>query len=105
MEYLFGVPEAENNNDKMFGLENMIDSLNRVKNNSCEDILVSVKNDVDTFVDGAIRFDDLTMLCFEYIGKDNSIRKKETFKADTEELERVLSFIHGVVNKRVENCC
>ena len=43
------------------------------------------------------------MLCFEYIGKDNSIRKKETFKADTEELERVLSFIHGVVNKRVEN--
>ena len=101
--YTDGVPEAENNNDKMFGLEKMIESLNRVKNNSCEDILVSVKNDVDTFVDGAIRFDDLTMLCFEYIGKDNSIRKKETFKADTEELERVLSFIHGVVNKRVEN--
>lgn len=101
--YTDGVPEAENNNDKMFGLENMIGSLNRVKNNNCEGILVSVKNDVDTFVDGAIQFDDLTMLCFEYIGKVKNIKKIETFKADTDELDNVLSFIHGVVNKKIDN--
>ena len=101
--YTDGVPEATNNNDEMFGLDKMIDSLNKVKNCSCKDILVGVKCDVDKFVDDAIQFDDLTMLCFEYIGKVKKNKSKKTFNADVKELDNVLSFVHGIIDGKVNN--
>lgn len=98
--YTDGVPEAEDNNDKMFGLDNMIKSLNKVKESSCTGILNSMKNDVDKFVNGAVQFDDLTMLCFEYIGK-SKIKRKQVFKADVLELDNVLSYVHSIVDKKI----
>ena len=99
--YTDGVPEAEDDNDKMFGLDNMIKSLNKVKESSCTGILNSMKNDVDKFVNGAVQFDDLTMLCFEYIGK-SKIKRKQVFRADVLELDNVLSYVHSVIDKKVE---
>ena len=103
--YTDGVPEAENKDDKMFGLEKMVDSLNKVKNKSCEDVLVNVKKDVDTFVDGEVQFDDLTMLCFEYIGKEKrnkKIKKEKEFNADVKELDNVLEFVHKAVDDLID---
>lgn len=99
--YTDGVPEAEDDNDKMFGLDNMIKSLNKVKESSCTGILNSMKNDVDKFVNGAVQFDDLTMLCFEYIGK-SKIKRKQVFRADVLELDNVLSYVHSVIDKKVK---
>ena len=99
--YTDGVPEAEDDNDKMFGLDNMIKSLNKVKESSCTGILNSMKDDVDKFVNGAVQFDDLTMLCFEYIGK-SKIKRKQVFRADVLELDNVLSYVHSVIDKKVE---
>lgn len=98
--YTDGVPEAENDNDKMFGLDNMVKSLNKVKESSCTGILNSIKNDVSKFVNDAVQFDDFTMLCFEYIGK-SKIKRKQIFKADVSELNNVLSYVHGVVDKKL----
>lgn len=99
--YTDGVPEAENDKDKMFGLDNMINSLNKVKESSCAGILNSMKSDVDKFVNGAVQFDDLTMLSFEYIGK-SKIKRKQVFKADVLELDNVLSYVHSIVDKKIE---
>jgi sigma-B regulation protein RsbU (phosphoserine phosphatase) len=68
--YTDGVPEATNNNEQLFGLDRMISSLNKDTTVSPEGILKQVRTSVDSFVDKAEQFDDLTMLCLEYKGPD-----------------------------------
>ena len=67
--YTDGVPEATNQEEKLYGLERMVESLNRHRDASIKELLENVKKDIDTFVDGAEQFDDITMLVFEYNGK------------------------------------
>ena len=64
--YTDGVPEATNQDEKMFGLEAMVNSLSNSKDKSITELLESVKNDVDGFVGDAVQFDDITMMCVEY---------------------------------------
>ena len=54
---------------KMFGIERMLDVINRNKDFDPENILDSVRDAVDEYAGEADQFDDLTMLCFEYFGK------------------------------------
>lgn len=66
--YTDGVVEATNNSDELFGDDRLIASLNK----SCstdmtvEELCLSVKEDVDEFVDEAPQFDDITMLAIKY---------------------------------------
>lgn len=69
--YTDGVTEATNANGELFGEQRLIESLNRDEKASASDILRTVKKDVDKFVGNAPQFDDLTMLCFEYYGKES----------------------------------
>ena len=69
--YTDGVPEAQNRDMKMFGFGRMVENLNIVKDGTSEDILKSMRKSVDDFVDEAEQFDDLTMLCIEYKGKNS----------------------------------
>ena len=66
--YTDGVTEATNINNELFGDDRLIDSLNKAYNENItmEEVCAAVKKDVDTFVDEAPQFDDITMLCFEY---------------------------------------
>ncbi len=64
--YTDGVPEATNNKNEMFGLDRMVNSLNNNFNKDMESLLKNVKKDVDEFANGAVQFDDLTMLGIEY---------------------------------------
>lgn len=66
--YTDGVPEATDANDKLFGVERMVDALNENVNVSPEELLKNVRFAVDKFVAGAEQFDDLTMLGLEYKG-------------------------------------
>ena len=67
--YTDGLPEATNANNDMFGAERMLEALNERKTGSPTDILKTVRAHVDAFVGDAEQFDDLTMLCIEYKGK------------------------------------
>ena len=62
--YTDGVTEAENPADELFGNERLLDCLGKLNGSSPESIIETVRNSVDEFVDGADRFDDITMLCF-----------------------------------------
>lgn len=69
--YTDGVPEATDPENRMFGVEKMIETLNSDPDADPRDVLNNVRRTVDGFVKGAEQFDDLTMLCFEYRGQDD----------------------------------
>lgn len=66
--YTDGVPEATDNKEELFGMDNMLASLNQRKEESLESICKGMKIAIDEFVNGATQFDDITMMCFEYKG-------------------------------------
>ena len=68
--YTDGVPEATDSENQLFGTDRMVKALNEIPNATPEEILKNVRKNVDEFVNGAEQFDDLTMLCIEYKGKD-----------------------------------
>ena len=54
----------------MFGVERMLAALNGAPDASPDRIIKNVRSAVDGFVGGAAQFDDLTMLCLEYKGRN-----------------------------------
>ena len=67
--YTDGVPEATNAQNELFGADRMVTALNEDLSAAPEQILKNVRASVDEFVKDAEQFDDLTMLCLEYKGK------------------------------------
>ena len=61
--YTDGVPEATDENNKMFGTERMVETLNTCGEGSPGEILRTLRGAVDAFVGEAEQFDDLTMMC------------------------------------------
>ena len=72
--YTDGVPEANDEDGRFYGLERMEKALERAAGRDPEGILRMVREDVNAFTGDAGQFDDLTMLCVEYKGKG---REKE----------------------------
>ena len=68
--YTDGVPEATNSENQLFGTDRMVKALNEMPYADPLQILKNIRKNVDGFVNGAEQFDDLTMLCIEYKGKD-----------------------------------
>ena len=66
--YTDGVPEATNGQKELYGTERMLAALNRESDAQPEQILANVTEDINSFVDGAEQFDDITMLSFRYLG-------------------------------------
>ena len=67
--YTDGVPEATRADNEMYGTDRMLDVLNKQDSVSCEQLLASVKEDIDTFVEGADQFDDITMMTVSWRGQ------------------------------------
>ena len=70
--YTDGVPDASNAAGERYGTNRLEAALNRIADGSPEEILHSIRKDVDAFVNGAKQFDDLTMLCLMYKGESLS---------------------------------
>lgn len=60
--YTDGVPEANDTDGQMFGVDRMIETLNRHKECAMNDLIVNVKSDIDEFASDTLQFDDTTML-------------------------------------------
>ncbi len=69
--YTDGIPEAKNAEGDMFGLDRLVDSLNKYPDVSAEQTIKNMKLSVDEFVKESEQFDDLTMLCLEYKGRND----------------------------------
>ncbi len=68
--YTDGVPEATNADQQLFGTDRMLAALNQNTALPPDQTLQNLRSAVDGFVKEAEQFDDLTMLCMEYIGPD-----------------------------------
>lgn len=66
--YTDGIPEATNSANEMFGTERLLHALRMKEKDTPHKIINSVDSIVKDFVKEAPQFDDLTMLCLEYVG-------------------------------------
>lgn len=67
--YTDGVPEAINEEETQYGVDRLLDTLNKNKTVSMEQTLKAVSESVNSFKGSAEQFDDITMLGFEFIKK------------------------------------
>ena len=70
--YTDGVPEAINDRTEAYGIERMLQKLNKNRSVSMENTLPSLRNDISAFCRTAEQFDDITMLGIIYKGPQNS---------------------------------
>ncbi|MBE6827895.1 MAG: serine/threonine protein phosphatase [Ruminococcaceae bacterium] len=95
--YTDGVTEANNSDKELFGDDRLLKCFDGIRNVSAEQLLSNVKNSVDEFVGDADQFDDLTMLCFIFKGNKNE--DKLTVEAKKENLDEVIGFVDGYLEK------
>ena len=68
--YTDGLPEANDAEGKMFGLDRTLAAVNENPEAAAEETLKNVGRRVDAFIGQAARFDDLTMMCLIYHGPE-----------------------------------
>ena len=66
--YTDGLPEAEDADHNMFGIDRILTALNEQPDAAPEQVLSNMTDAVNAFVKETEQFDDLTMLCLEYKG-------------------------------------
>ena len=66
-QYTDGVPEATNQDNELYGMERLTNILSKNASASPMELLPAIKADIDVFVGEAPQFDDITMLCLEYV--------------------------------------
>jgi sigma-B regulation protein RsbU (phosphoserine phosphatase) len=66
--YTDGVTEATRADDVLFGIDRMLEALNKNPDADPKTMLDNVRSDIDLFVGEAPQFDDITMLGFKYLG-------------------------------------
>lgn len=92
--YTDGVAEATDADNNLYGLERMIDALNGCPEKAPDVLDKYIRADIDKFVGNAEQFDDITMLCFKYVGKDNTLENKLVLDAEEDNLYTAINFVN-----------
>ena len=95
--YTDGVPEATNGANTLYGTDRMISALNGARDGSCRQMLEALHRDVDSFVDGADQFDDITMLCIE-MKEAASTMKKVNLVPTLDKLPEAVAFFEDTLS-------
>ena len=96
--YTDGVTEATNINKELYGNDRLQNYLNNNVSKSLTDTINGLKMDIDNFVGKEKQFDDITML--ELLFKEyNTKEDSKEFKANTKELNNVISYLDDYLNK------
>ena len=95
--YTDGVPEATNGANTLYGTDRMISALNGARDGSCRQMLEALHRDVDSFVDGADQFDDITMLCLE-MQEAASAMKKVNLVPTLDKLPEAVAFFEDTLS-------
>ncbi len=97
--YTDGVTEATDDSKNQFSLERLQRALRENRTLSPSEIIEEVKDRVDHFVKGAPQFDDITMLCFEFIHKIEGKTRTIEVGANLSNFEKVLNFINDTLDE------
>ena len=99
--YTDGVTEAMNRNADLFSASRLHSVLNQYKDLHVNDLLISVKKEIDLFAGGAEQADDITMLALRYNGIEKETSANElSVEAKLENMEAVKDF----VDARITDC-
>lgn len=74
--YTDGITEAENSRHELFGEDRLLECLMHASGDSVEKTMDKVNQSVAGFVKENDQFDDMTMMCIEYRGPDNTTEKE-----------------------------
>ena len=91
-QYTDGVTEATNAHNELYGKERLDAVLNGNSKRLPDEIIDAVKEDIDSFVDDAPQFDDITMLCLDM--------KELMIDAAIENIATVTAFIDEQLEQR-----
>jgi serine phosphatase RsbU (regulator of sigma subunit) len=69
--YTDGVPEAINRQQEAYGTDRLVQKLNTLRDNSEQETLEAVLQDIRDFAGDEEQFDDITMIGFTYLGPDS----------------------------------
>lgn len=109
--YTDGVTESINSKEELFGEDRLEVVLNENAEKKPEEILHAVKEKMDAFVGEAEQFDDITMLCMTFLGREGSDMKEQEqdskaaelrLVAKTEHWDEVLEFVNA--NLEAHHC-
>ena len=95
--YTDGANEAINSDEKMFDMERLGEALNSNRDMAPEELLVAVKREIDTFVGEADQFDDITMLCLDFVEMKKRSVNELRISAKLENLGQVLNYIESIL--------
>jgi serine phosphatase RsbU (regulator of sigma subunit) len=70
--YTDGLPEATDSAGEMLGMDRMTDALNEYLDEKPRPLIEGMRESVNKFVKDAEQFDDITMMCLEYNGKQQN---------------------------------
>ena len=96
--YTDGVPEARDANGQ-FGMQRTVESLVKNENRPVSEIAEALLSDVYAFMGANAQFDDITMLCIEYIGYDNDFQEIK-IPADKSELAQGIDPVIGFMKEQ-----
>ena len=95
-EYTDGVTEAMNAEEKLFGDERLTEALNLTQESNPEILINSLYGSIRDYVKEAPQFDDITMLCVRYNGKEEKHGETKTARltvpAGLDHLSEVMDF-------------
>ncbi len=74
-QYTDGVTEAANRKNELFGMERLKRTLEKNRDKKPEQLVNAVRKDIDVYAEGTPQFDDITMICVEYV-KEMDVRKE-----------------------------
>ena len=95
--YTDGVTEANNAEKEMFGEGRLAETLNRDPDAGAEELIRRVHEAADDFAGSAPQYDDLTMLCFRYLGPPAGTENRAgeiTVSAAVDQVKTVTRFVN-----------
>ena len=103
--YTDGVTEAMNDSRELFSEKRLIHALNTYKDYPPDKLLPAIKDEIDTFVDGAEQADDIAMLALKIKSTPNLLEnhmKTLIIEARVDNLDKVLDFVNEALEQH--NC-
>ena len=103
--YTDGLSEASNPNGTLFSRERVMEILTQSTENSPQAIIEKMAQTVSDYEGGCVRFDDITMLAFDWTAPENVIIHQQLnqpekmnlcFAAKLDELLRLKSFVNSI---------
>ena len=98
--YTDGVNEAVDKDKKAYGLNRLVDTCNNSKYFTSKQLITDVTDDVAKFVNGEEQFDDITALCFRYLGKrEETSDNVLTLKAIPPNASVAINYVESVLGR------